>query len=294
MNFPDIETRTWVEKSDTLKSVIFSRSFDGSGRVEKEFIIHSKHYAVDVQIRFTGLSPNTTGTAYDIVWSSGINPTENDTKNDLSFCEAFALQGGEQLKTKGNSTGLREGETSWVAIRNKYFLMALVPRKPLGSAAELQGEKITFQFDGKPVDWRSFEGRLTMPVRAGETSSDQITLYIGPMDYLSLKGLDAQLEKMMNFGSLIIRPFSIAFFYTLQFLYNIIKNYGWTIIFFAIIIKIVLHPLTRKSYQSMRKMKELQPDINKLKEQFKNNPQKLNQATMNLYKDKGINPMGGG
>jgi YidC/Oxa1 family membrane protein insertase len=113
------------------------------------------------------------------------------------------------------------------------------------------------------------------------------------MDYPLLKTYNVQLEKMMNFGWTIIRPFSIAFFYTLQFLYGIVKNYGWAIIIFSILVKIVLYPLTRKSYQSMRQMQALQPKMAALKEKYKKDPQKLNQETMKLYKQHGVNPMGG-
>lgn len=97
----------------------------------------------------------------------------------------------------------------------------------------------------------------------------------------------------MNFGWLIIQPFSIAFFYTLQFLYQFLRSYGWAIIVFSIIIKILLFPLTRKSMQSMREMQEIQPKIKALQEKLKKDPQRLNQETMKLYKEHGVNPMGG-
>ena len=98
----------------------------------------------------------------------------------------------------------------------------------------------------------------------------------------------------MNFGWPIIRPSSIAFYYTLKFLHDkVVYNYGWAIIILAILIKIILYPLTRKSYKSMRAMQSLQPKITALKEKYKDDPQKLNQETMKLYKKEGVNPMGG-
>jgi YidC/Oxa1 family membrane protein insertase len=124
-------------------------------------------------------------------------------------------------------------------------------------------------------------------------SGGKFTIYIGPMDYPLLKSYNTQLEKMINFGWVVIRPFSIAFFHTLRFLYKYIGNYGWAIIIFSIFIKVALYPLTRKSFQSMKKMQELQPKMNALREKYKNNPQELNKKTMELYKEEGVNPMGG-
>ena len=74
---------------------------------------------------------------------------------------------------------------------------------------------------------------------------------------------------------------------------KVIPNYGFVLIVFSFLIKILVYPLTKKSYQSTTAMQALQPEISKLKEKYKSNPQKLNQATMELYKKKGVNPLGG-
>jgi YidC/Oxa1 family membrane protein insertase len=126
-----------------------------------------------------------------------------------------------------------------------------------------------------------------------EDAIAEFKVYMGPMDYIRVKRLGVQLEKMMNLGAFFIRPFSIAFFHTLRFLESIFGSLGWSIIVFAILIKVALYPLTRKSYQSMRQMQALQPKITALKEKYKKDPQKLNQETMKLYKQHGVNPMGG-
>ena len=72
-----------------------------------------------------------------------------------------------------------------------------------------------------------------------------------------------------------------------------IPNYGFVIIVFSLIIKIIVYPLTRKSYQSMKKMQLLQPKITEIKEKFKDDPQKMNKETMKLYRTYGVNPAGG-
>ena len=76
-------------------------------------------------------------------------------------------------------------------------------------------------------------------------------------------------------------------------MHKVIPNYGVVLIIFSILIKIIVYPLTRKSYQSMRAMSSLQPKLKALKEKHAKDPQKLNKATMALYKEEGVNPMGG-
>ncbi|MBN2029130.1 membrane protein insertase YidC [bacterium] len=278
-----------VDTSGEVKTIRFVYSFEDEGRIEKVFVFRPDRYDVEMNVKFINFARSDIGGKYKVQWATGLNPTEENIGGDNNYYEAFALQGDEQLKMKEGDTGLREGATHWVAIRTKYFLMALIPREPVGTAAELQGKKIQFENN----DWKTFTVQLTMPHTGMLEESAQFILYMGPMDYQQLKGYDVQLEKMMNFGWTIIRPFSIAFFYTLQFLYGIVHNYGWAIIIFSILVKIVLYPLTRKSYQSMRQMQALQPKMAALKEKYKKDPQKLNQETMKLYKQHGVNPMGG-
>ena len=97
----------------------------------------------------------------------------------------------------------------------------------------------------------------------------------------------------MDFGWSFIRPISKAVLFSLKKMHDYIPNYGVVLILFSLLVKILVFPLTKKSYQSTSAMQEIQPEINKLREKYKSNPQKLNQATMQLYKNKGVNPLGG-
>ena len=97
----------------------------------------------------------------------------------------------------------------------------------------------------------------------------------------------------MSMGWSFIRPISRGVLAALVAMHKYIPNYGVVLIIFSILIKIIVYPLTKKSYQSMRAMSGLQPKLQSLKEKYANDPQKLNQATMKLYKEEGVNPMGG-
>ena len=97
----------------------------------------------------------------------------------------------------------------------------------------------------------------------------------------------------MNLGWAPIRPLGRLITWSLTKMFRIIPNYGFVIILFAIIVKILLNPLTKKSFQSTRRMQDLQPKIQELKEKHKNDPKKLNTAQGELFKSEGVNPLGG-
>jgi YidC/Oxa1 family membrane protein insertase len=124
-------------------------------------------------------------------------------------------------------------------------------------------------------------------------------VYIGPVDYDLLKVYGDKFTAIVDFGSFfglkfIVRPIAEYVLLPLfNFLHTFIPNYGFVIIVFSLIIKFVLYPLTKTSYQSMKKMQLLQPKIAELKEKYKDDSQKLNKETMKLYSTYGVNPAGG-
>jgi len=115
--------------------------------------------------------------------------------------------------------------------------------------------------------------------------------YIGPKDHVVLTAIDPKLTDVIEYGffTFISRPL----FKLLQFLHEMIGNWGWAIVCMTLLIRLVLFPLTYKGMVSMNKLKALGPKIKELKEKYKGDKQKLNTHTMELYKKHGANPMGG-
>jgi len=97
----------------------------------------------------------------------------------------------------------------------------------------------------------------------------------------------------MNLGWALFRPLGQLVTWSLTKMYSIIPNYGLVVILFAVLIKILLNPLTKKQFSSQKNMQALQPQIQRLKEKYKNDSQKLSRAQMELFKEQGVNPMGG-
>jgi YidC/Oxa1 family membrane protein insertase len=170
----------------------------------------------------------------------------------------------------------------WSAFVDKYFMKAIVPFE--GAA-----EKVLVQKSAEAV-----ENVIVTPSRTlqpGETLSLDYLLYFGPKDLDVLEAVDHQLARAVDFGffSLLARPL----LYVLKFFYSYIGNYGIAIILLTAIIKALFWPLTQKSYSSMKAMQKLQPEMLRIKEKFKNDRERLNRETMELYKTNRVNPLGG-
>ena len=97
----------------------------------------------------------------------------------------------------------------------------------------------------------------------------------------------------MILGWALFRPIGQIISWLLTKLHNVIPNYGLVVILFAVLIKLLLNPLTVKTFESTRKMQGFAPQIQKLKDKYKNDPQKMSRAQMELYRNAGANPMGG-
>jgi YidC/Oxa1 family membrane protein insertase len=290
----DLSKSVFAVEYAAEQSLKFVKDIPGKGRIVKEILASPDRYDVDVHIRFIPEIENTGRISARVIWNTGLAFTEKNASDETSYQQAFALQGGELLKEKKGDTGNREGSTDWMAIRSKYFAMALIPQNQPGDAVQLtakDGVKIQ-DYYGATTTRKDFSGLIQMKSSA-ETEAVSYKLFLGPLDYELLKSYDVHLEKTMDFGWAIIRIFSIPLYYALAFFGKTLHNYGWAIIILSILIKIVLYPLTRKSYQSMREMQALQPKINTLREKYAKDPQRLNQETMKLYKEHGVNPMGG-
>ncbi len=218
-------------------------------------------------------------------WKGGLSTTEKDSLDDKTYFKVAVYQGEEleELKVKEgqNETKKLNGSTGWGAIRTKYFVSALIPKSP---------ETIRFaEISGRATNQEQYD--LAFVFDCFQESS--FTLYHGPLEYEKIKSLNVGLDAVMDFGWSFIRPISKGVLFTLKRMHDYIPNYGVVLIVFSLLVKVLVFPLTKKSYQSTSAMQEIQPEVNKLREKYKNNPQKLNQATMQLYKTKGVNPLGG-
>ena len=232
----------------------------------------------------------------EVFWSGGLAFTEADTGQDGYYSKAYTFYSGnvlENLKLNGKkaqTVGPSTGDTRWGAVRTKYFLMALIPETALAVGAWMENQLDSSYVGNNPPN-RLGVG-LRIPVQGGSPVTP-ITVFIGPLDVSILSKVDPSLKRTMSWGWAIIAPFSKVILWGLKKLGDIIPNYGICIIIFSVLIKVIIWPLTRKSYQSMAAMQQLQPKIKAMREKFKNDQQRMQKELMKLYKEEKINPMGG-
>lgn len=265
-------------------------------KVQKRFAFYNNKYFFDLEVRIEDFQNLTPAPSYQLVWASGLAPTEPNLREDMTYCKAYALMGKElvefNVKRAPKRTSL-SGSTRWVAQRTKYFTLAMIPQSSQGGKVEFSGRTLEVE-RGKAK--KIYSTALEMPLKNAQEQTDKFTVYLGPLDYEITKSLGVGLDRIiMSSGwyERFFRPFSILILRAFKAMYKLVPNYGVVIILFSIVIKVVLYPLTRKSYTSMKKMQVLQPKLAQLKEKYKNDPQRLSQETMKLYKQYGVNPMGG-
>ena len=265
------------------QTVVFETSFNGYS-IKKRLTFFPDTYIIGLEIIFENPEQYISRGTYGLSWSGGLAPTEKNTKDDYTYFKGYALLGDELLgdaaeEGEGSKTK-QAGTTLWTATKTKYFISAIIPSVP-GVGAVVSGV-----LDGvRPL--------FTTQLNQNTSASGSFNIYIGPLEYNRVRSLGLGLEKTMNLGWAPIRPLGRLITWSLTKMFQIIPNYGFVIIIFAFVVKILLNPLTKKSFQSTRRMQDLQPKIQALKEKHKNDPKKLNSAQAALFKSEGVNPLGG-
>ena len=295
------QSKHTITGEDTL--LIAFRMEIGPGRaIEKKYIFKAGTYLIRSDIEFIGFNGLITDNTYDITWESGIRSVEMNTSNEATYSSADVYYGDEKVVVDAPGDGEKisedfNGRVDWLAVRNKYFAAIMIPSDP----AQMEGAYVEGQaYPTKSLGLKEiYNVRLVVPFKGSDLERRSINLYIGPVDYDLLKNISQNLTALVDFGSFfglkfVVRPIAEYLLLPLfKFLNIFIPNYGFVIIIFSLIIKIVLYPLTRKSFQSMKKMQLLQPKITELKEKYKEDQQKVQKETMKLYQTYGVNPAGG-
>ncbi len=171
----------------------------------------------------------------------------------------------------------------WIAVLQHYFLSAFLP--PEGVQREFYTRKL-------PGDL--YATGVILPigtVAPGATATVSMPIYAGPQEQATLKELAPGLDLAVDYGLLTV--IAAPIFWLLAWIHKGVANWGWAIIILTVLIKLAFYPLSAASYKSMAKMKVLAPRLQRLKEQYGDDRQKLHQAMMELYKTEKINPLGG-
>ena len=184
---------------------------------------------------------------------------------------------------KGKQEHVKESTDGWIAMVQHYFVSAWLPP-----------DKIKREYFTKKVSDKLYSAGVIVPmpsIAPGASQSISMPLYVGPQEQEKLKQLAPGLDLVVDYGWLTVLAYPM--FAVLSWINKITGNWGWTIIIFTILLKLVFFPLNQKAGKSMAHMKHLAPKVEALKARYGDDKLKMNQAMMELYKTEKINPLGG-
>ncbi|MDZ7263109.1 MAG: membrane protein insertase YidC [candidate division KSB1 bacterium] len=294
------------EKKDSLRMTL---DLGNDKQMIKTFTFYRDEYLIELKLEIKNLVDQFDNHQYYITWKSGLAYTEVDylkniEQEDINNSKAYVFLGGskEDLNLPNKPFEKRSradfsGLVDWAAIRTKYFAMIILPEKDQQIEPILAGQTSPiYKSDNlKSRVEKTYSVTLKSIIPPTNTMfvQQRLRIYFGPLDYFIIKNYHPTLSKLMDFGGSIISPFAQLVLRAFIFLHSFIPNYGLVLIVFALIIKFLTNPLTKKSMVSMQRMQALQPKLNELKEKYGKDPQRMNKETMKLYKEAGVNPLGG-
>jgi YidC/Oxa1 family membrane protein insertase len=279
------------------REIQYELSLEDGRKVVITYTLNGNNYQMKADVQFIGLKQYVVGGSIDFGWSSPLQFTEKDHTQDALATSAYVHAGGELEQFKVKDPGRKEdninGNIDWVASKTKFFTQLIKPLSPT-DAAMLVGE-VTGKSDNPNTQHRY---KTAIRTDLDDNGSASFKLYVGPMEYREIIKVDDRAYDMVDIGWSWLRWFSEPFVRWLvipsfEWMSGFISSFGVIIIIFASFVKLILSPLTYKSFKSMAAMGELQPQMKELQEKYKDNPQKQQKATMELYRKNKVNPLGG-
>ncbi|BDQ38884.1 membrane protein insertase YidC [Pseudodesulfovibrio nedwellii] len=270
-----------IGATDEAKTLTFTGQ-SGGFRIERILTFYPDTYLIEESTTITNLTATGVEGSLSYTAAAKSMSAEDDRYNPTKV--AYLTKDGREelddrddLKEKGLSA---PGDLKWGAIESNYFLFAVLPGSENTSLSAGVQDDV---FRMAVTDKATFMPNVAKTLKA--------SYFIGSTDREMLAKMPNELADAVNFGwfDVLAKPLLIG----LNFFYGYIGNYGVAIIILTIIIKLIFWPLSQKSYGSMEQMKKLQPMVQKLREKYGDDKQRLNQETMALYKTYKVNPMGG-
>ncbi len=271
---------------------------DSNRYIEKIFHFDGAHYVIGIEYRLHGLENSVSGYHYTASLDSPIPYVEERATDETANSKAFAGQAGEMEDLTVTKSGARDhkaidGSISYAGMRNQYFEEAMIPVNTRTLGAQISGYGVPAPaVEGKVIS--QYAASINVPIAREQDELLNFKLYFGPLEFDRVAALGVGLEQTMNFGWPVVRP--IAIYILMPFflwLHGFFANWGIVIIVFSIIIKLVTIPLSTGQMRSMKKMQVVQPMVTELRDKYKDDPKKMNEELLKIYRTYGVNPVGG-
>jgi YidC/Oxa1 family membrane protein insertase len=298
----NINTKDFVfqvaEHNDS--TIVMQLPFAEGGYIQQRYVLPKDGYMLQNELSFVnmdGIIPRNVS-MFDIDWSVIIPRLEKGYKNEKQYSKLdYYFTGDKKPEEIGRSRDAAkriDTKVKWFAFQQQFFSAIMTADTEFASAdldvkyfAENDPSRNLMACSAKlRSDFRAGSGNVTVPY----------TFYFGPNDYSGLKAYDQKYEKIIPLGGWLVGWFSrLVIIPCFDFLGKFISNYGLVILLMTLLIKLIISPLTIKSYKSSAKMQVIKPEVDKLNQKYPNekDAMKKQQAMMDLYQKAGISPMGG-
>ena len=289
-----------VEHTDS--SVVMRLPFAQGGYIQQKYTLPAGSYMVDNELSFVGMEnviPRNVSVA-DIDWSLVVPRLEKGYKNETQYSKLNYYFSGDkkpEMIGRGRDGNKRiDTKVKWFAFQQQFFSAIMTSADEFASAdfnldfysdEEYKAENKLMSCSAKlRSDFQPGTGNVVLPYQ----------FYFGPNDYKTLKEYDQKYEKIIPLGGWLVAWFSrLVIIPSFDLIGKFISNYGIVILLMTLLIKLLISPLTIKSYKSSAKMQVIKPEMDKINAKYPNekDAMKKQQATMELYQKAGISPMGG-
>ncbi len=283
------------EVQENKGNVIFTSTLASGQKISQTYVLGYDSFELGYSIDAKNAASLITGTDYTIHWKENLVQNEKDINEERKATINYLLTEDEEFDNLTESPTSVETEnldksTQWVSFKKKYFLTGLIPQ-----GFEFKKANLTSTPNlADSLHLKTLDAQLTASTQDLIQGKSNFKFYFGPNDYSIIKTVAPSFGKNVKLSYDFLLPITKYIFVPLfDFLESIVSNYGLLIILLVLIIKTALLPLTYKSYVSMAKTRILAPEIAAIKEKIGDDPARVQQETMKLYGEVGVNPLSG-
>jgi YidC/Oxa1 family membrane protein insertase len=289
----DAPAQTTVQGN--AQKVTFRLALAGNQTIEQTYTIPAEGYAVEYDLKLANLDGTITNDNVRFAWQDKMRQFENDLNENRKEATIHYLTADENFEelpkdASGNREQVVEEPVQWYAIKHKYFLASFIAKNGAFPTA-------TFKTLVDPTDSsvvKTAIANITLPMTDIKGGKGAYRFFFGPNDYQLLSDVAPEFDRNVYLGYAFLKPINKYFFVPVfNMLGTFISNYGVLIIVLVLFVKLLLTPLTYRSYLSMAKMRLLAPEMAEIKEKVGDDMAKMQSEQMKLYQQVGVSPLSG-
>ena len=290
LNFTSGEIKKASDGSQTITYQIQTAS---GGTITHEYVIKPDDYMIDFNLHINGVTQLLNNNTLNLTWQAKAVQLQKDLKYEKQMSDISYYTDGDYDYTSaaGSDKETFDKSVKWVAVKQQFFNTAFLAKNDFNSGS-IEWISPT---DGNTIV--EVQANLKLQLPAGNSANIPLAFYYGPNDYKLLKKYGNDMEDMVNLGTGIFAFVKYINRWIVLPAFDLFRkvtsNYGIVILLLTLFIRLLISPLTYKSYLSGAKMKVLRPEIEQLKAKYGNDQQQISMEQMKLFREAGVNPLGG-